>query len=288
MTARASTGDHAHVRAFTRRSRSNFYYSFLFLPPAQREAIEAVYAFCRSVDDAVDGAASSEAGRDELERWRRELAACFDGGDPEDPITRHLAVQVSRFDLSRDPLEEVIRGVEMDLTQRRYETFEDLALYCRRVASAVGLSCIEIFGSRGEASRRYATTLGIAFQLTNIIRDLRSDCRRGRLYLPADEMARFGYSREEAAAGRGGPAFSALMEFQCRRARDYFTRARQEFPAEDGHRLVAATIMGAIYRRILEKISRRPEAILGGRVSLSRARRMAVAAAAYARARWAG
>lgn len=288
MTARASGGDHAHVRAFTRRSRSNFYYSFLFLPPAQREAIEALYAFCRSVDDAVDGAASVEAGRGALERWRRELAACFDGGDPEDPITRHLAVQVRRFDLSRDPLEEVIRGVEMDLTPRRYETFEDLALYCRRVASAVGLSCIEIFGSRGEASRRYATTLGIAFQLTNIIRDLRADCRRGRLYLPADEMARFGYSREEAAAGRAGPAFSALMEFQCRRARDHFDRARREFPAGEGRRLVAATIMGAIYRRILEEICRRPEAVLEGRVSLSQARRMAIAAAAYARARWAG
>ncbi len=282
----AASADHSLVRGITRRSRSNFYYSFLFLPRAQREAIHAVYAFCRCVDDAVDAAADAAAGRARLDHWRRELAACFGDGQPTDPVARDLAVHVARAGLTRAPLEEVIRGVEMDLTQRRYETFEDLAVYCRRVASAVGHACIEVFGSRGEASRRYATTLGVAFQLTNILRDLRSDCRRGRHYLPAEEMRRFGYSGEEAAAGQGGAAFTAFMEFQCSRAAGLFRQAEAEFPAGERPRLFAAEIMGAIYRRLLDKIASRPLSVLEGRVTLSRARRLALAAGVYARARW--
>ncbi len=158
MTAAAPASDHALVEGLTRRSRSNFYYSFLFLPRPQREAITAVYAFCRSVDDAVDGASDPSTARAQIEWWRRELAACFGEGIPSHPITRDLAAHVVQSGLSREPLEEVVRGVEMDLTRRAYETFDDLAVYCRRVASAVGHSCIEIFGSRGDASRRYATT----------------------------------------------------------------------------------------------------------------------------------
>ena len=285
MSTATSSPDHAVVCRLTRRSHSNFYYSFLFLPRPQRGAIMAVYAFCRSVDDAVDAAPDPATARAQLERWRRELAACFGEGEPAHPITRDLADQVRRMGLTREPLEEVIRGVEMDLTQRAYETFEDLAVYCRRVASAVGLSCIEIFGSRGEESRRYATTLGLAFQCTNILRDLRADCRRGYCYLPAEEMRRFGYTGEEAASGRGGPGFKALMEFQCRRAQGLFAQADAEFPRAERRRLYAAEIMGAIYRRICKRIARSPEAVLERRVSLSRPHRLALAAGLFARAR---
>ena len=285
MSASPRAPDHVLVGDFTRRSQSNFYYSFLFLPTGQRRAIEAVYAFCRSIDDAVDGAASPEAARAELAWWRRELAACFGEGAPSHAITRDLASQVKRFDLTREPLEEVIRGVEMDLTRNRYATFEELALYCRRVASAVGHSCIEIFGSRGDDARRYATTLGLAFQMTNIIRDFRADARRGRIYTPRDEMDRFGYSEEEALAGLPGVRFVNLMQFQCGRARDLFEQASSQMPRGERAKLMAAEIMGATYRRLLEKIARRPEAVLEGRVALSRPRRMVVAAAAFARAR---
>jgi len=277
--------DHAIVSGITRGSRSNFYYSFLFLPRPQREAIHAVYAFCRCVDDAVDAASDKSAARTELARWRTELAAAFGEGSPADPVTRDLALHAARMNLSRGPLEEVIRGVEMDLTQRRYESFEDLSVYCRRVASAVGHSCVEIFGSRGAASMRYATTMGLAFQMTNILRDLRSDCQQGRFYLPAEEMRRFGYSSEEAAAGRGGPAFEALMEFQCRRAEALFRRSDAEFPKEERRKLFAAEIMGAIYRRILSRIAGRPAAVLEGRVTLPRGHRLALAAGLYIRAR---
>lgn len=286
MSAPAPSPDHAAVRELTRRSRSNFYYSFFFLPRDQRAAIETVYAFCRSVDDAVDTAPDEGTGRERLEWWRRELAACFgDGASPAHVITRDLAEQVERFRLTREPLEEVIRGVEMDLTRHRYESFDDLAVYCRRVASAVGHSCIEIFGSRGEASRRFATTLGLAFQLTNILRDIRSDGRRGRIYLPADELRRFGWSEEDALAGKPGPAFDSLMEFQCGRARDLFRQAARELPPGEERRLMAASIMGAIYGKILEKISRDPGAVLRERVTLSPPRKIAVAVAAFGRAR---
>jgi phytoene synthase len=280
------SADQAAVHSVARGSRSNFYYAFFFLPAAQRAALEAVYAFCRRVDDAVDDATDPGVARSELGRWRRELAACYGEGSPKDPIARDLALQVERFDLSREPFEDVIRGVEMDLETRQYETFEDLELYCRRVACAVGYSCIEIFGSRGERSRRYATSLGVAFQLTNILRDLRSDAGKGRLYIPADEMRRFGYTMEDAAEGRTGTAFTALMKFQCERARALFRQAEREIPPGEEENLLAAEIMRAIYRGLLEKIARRPEAVLEGRVSLSRTRKMTMAAAAFARNRW--
>jgi phytoene synthase len=277
--------DHAVVRGLARRSRSNFYYAFLFLPRPQRRAITAVYAFCRSVDDAVDAAPDPGSARRRIEWWRRELAACFGEGVPSHPISRDLAEHAARARLSREPLEEVIRGVEMDLAPPRYDTFEELAVYCRRVASAVGHSCIEIFESRGEASRRWATTLGIAFQLTNILRDLRADCARGRCYLPAEEMRRFGYSAGEAAAGRGGAAFRALMDFQCARALELFARSDAEFPASERSRLYAGEIMGAIYRKLLERIAARPEAVLEGQVGLPRPLRLAIAAGVFARSR---
>ncbi len=279
--------DREIVRDVTRRSRSNFYYAFFFLTTEQRAAIEAVYSFFRVVDDAVDDARSAEAGRRALEGWRSELAACYGKGQPSHPISRSLAVQIDRLDLSREPFEEVIRGVEMDLDGRRYETFEELEVYSRRVASAVGRSCIEIFGSRGERSRRYADTLGLAFQLTNILRDLRTDAMRGRVYLPAEEMRRFGYTEKDAKDGRTGPAFSALMAFQCARARDLFRRAGEELPPSEAERLLAAEIMRAIYGGVLARIERRPKAVLEGRVRLSRARKIALAAAAYARTRYA-
>ncbi len=275
------------VRDITRRSRSNFYYAFFFLTTEQRAAIEAVYSFFRVVDDAVDEASSAEEGRAALRTWRRELAACYGEGEPAHPISRSLAVQIGRFELTREPFEEVIRGVEMDLEGRRYETFEELEVYCRRVASAVGFSCIEIFGSRGERSRRYADTLGQAFQLTNILRDLRADARRGRLYLPVEEMRRFGYAESDAAEGRTGPAFSALMQFQCARARGLFRRAGEELPPSEEERLLAAEIMRAIYGGVLARIERRPESVMEGRISLSRPRKIALAAAAYARTRYA-
>jgi len=270
--------------SLTRRSRSNFYYAFLFLPRAQREAIYTVYAFCRIVDDLVDLGGIPEVQRRELERWRRELARCFEGA-PEDPVAERLADVVRRFPIPRSALEAILDGVEMDLDRSRYETFEDLYLYCYRVAGAVGLCCIEIFGYTDPRCREYAVNLGIALQLTNILRDVQVDAERGRIYLPQEDLRRFGVSPEDLKAGRYTPAFLELMSFEARRARQFYERAWAVLPAQDARRLVAAEIMGKIYFALLRAIEARQFRVFGERVAVPVSRKLAIALSCWARAR---
>lgn len=237
----------------THKSRSNFYYSFLFLSKEKRQAMYAVYAFCRSVDDVADGSAAVIEKRLQLEEWQRELDRCYDGR-PSHPITVKLAQSVQRFGIPKEYFEELITGVEMDLTCNRYPTFRELYEYCYRVAGVVGLMCIEIFGYRNPKAKDYAINLGVALQLTNIMRDLRVDAERGRIYLPQDDLARFGYSEEELVQGVYTPAFIELMRFAGARARQYFRNARELLAVEDRRSLFAAEIMGAIYYKLLETI----------------------------------
>jgi 15-cis-phytoene synthase len=237
----------------TRKSRSNFYYAFLFLAKEKRQALYAVYAFCRSVDDVADGNTSERDKPMLLDEWRRELERCYDG-KPQHPITVKLAQSLQQFPIPKEHFEELIAGVEMDLTHARYPTFRELYEYCYRVAGVVGLMCIEIFGYRNPKARDYAVNLGVALQLTNIIRDLKGDAERGRIYLPQDELGRFGYREEDLLRGAYTPAFSELMRFAGLRARHYFHNARQLLAEEDRRSLVAAEIMGAIYYRLLETI----------------------------------
>ncbi len=237
----------------TRRSRSNFYYAFLFLSKEKREAIYAVYAFCRSVDDVADGNASVVQKQLHLDEWRRELDRCYEGR-PSHPITVKLAEGVRRFRIQKECFEELIAGVEMDLAHNRYPTFHELYEYCYRVAGVVGLMCIEIFGYRNPKAKDYAINLGVALQLTNILRDLRVDAERGRIYLPQDEMARFGYTEGDLVRGAYTPPFLELMRFAAARARMYFQNARQLLTVEDRRSLFAAEIMGAIYYKLLETI----------------------------------
>jgi 15-cis-phytoene synthase len=269
---------------------TNFYYSFLVLPAEKRRAIVAVWDFCRAVDDAVDEAASREAAAAETGRWRRELAAAFDGGAPATPQGRALAPLVLRFDLPRPAFEALIEGVEMDLGSRRYETFADLYAYCIRVASAVGLMCVEIFGYRDPGARRYATELGVALQLTNILRDVPVDLAHGRIYIPLEDLCRHGVTEEdlrrEAAHAGGGiqsPAVKALLRQQGARAREYYARADAALPRADARRLVAAEIMGAIYRAILDRIERRDYDVFTTLVRIPRPRRALIAATTWAR-----
>jgi len=237
----------------TRRSRSNFYYAFLFLSKERREAIFAVYAFCRSVDDIADGHAALTEKQQQLDDWRRELDRCYEGRAGH-PITLKLAQSVQRFRIPKEYFEELLAGVEMDLTHTRYPTFRDLYEYCYRVAGVVGLICIEIFGYRNPKAKDYAINLGVALQLTNIMRDLRVDAERGRIYLPQDDLARFGYTEAELVQGVYTPAFLELMRFAGTRARQYFQNARELLAVEDRASLCAAEIMGAIYYRLLETI----------------------------------
>jgi phytoene synthase len=248
--------------------QTTFYYSFLVLPAEQRRAIVAVWDFCRVVDDAVDEAVSG--AREAVCFWRSELARCYSGAPPETPEGRRLQPFITRFDLPRQAFDDVIDGVAMDLDTRRYETFGDLLEYCRRVASAVGMICIRIFGCRSAAAAEYALNLGVALQLTNIIRDVRDDLALGRVYIPQEDLRRFGCTVEALAAGEVTPTVRALLEFECQRARDFYQRAVDVRPAADRRRLAAAEIMRAVYFATLRRVERNGYDVFHGRVRLPR------------------
>ena len=271
---------------------TNFYYSFLVLPPQKRNAIVAVWDFCRAVDDATDEVAGGDQARAEREltRWRAELAACFDGGVPQTSQGRSLLPFVGTFHLPRTAFEALIEGVEMDVAPRRYETFEDLYEYCIRVASAVGLICLEIFGYRDPGSKQYATELGVALQLTNILRDVPGDLQRGRVYIPQADLRQFDCTEEdlerEASAAGGGvrsAAVKGLLKHQAERARDYYARADRSLPPGDARQLVAARIMGAIYRRILDRIEARDYDVFSSVVRIPRPERALIAGTTWLR-----
>jgi phytoene synthase len=280
----ALTRAHAYCHAVLRRSGSNFAQAFRLLGPERRAALDAVYAFCRFVDDIADGLG---AGRRDpaalLARWRDELERVY-AGTPTHPIGVALADAVQRFALPQQHFAELIRGVEMDLSRRRYQTFDELAEYCYLVASTVGLLCIEIFGRRHPGTSDYARDLGVAFQLTNILRDVREDAARGRLYLPLEDLARFGCDEEEVLAGRYSPRVGALMAFECGRARAYYLRARGSLPPEDRRALAPAEAMRLIYERLLARIEARGFDVFHERIALPRYERVGLALAAWGRA----
>jgi phytoene synthase len=271
---------------------TNFYYSFLVLPADRRRAIVGVWDFCRAVDDAVDEADAADRGAAErqLAKWRGELAAVFDGTSPTTSQGRALLPLVKQFNLPRSAFEALIEGVEMDLVHRRYDTFPELYEYCIRVASAVGLICLEIFGYDDARSRQYATELGVALQLTNILRDVPGDLAQGRLYIPLEDLRRHGVTEEDllaesatAGAGVRSPHVKALLRQQAERARDYYARAAKSLPRGDARRLAAAEIMGAIYRAILDRIEAADYDVFSRVVRIPRPRRALIAATTWAR-----
>lgn len=265
-----------YCRELTRRSRTNFYYAFLFLPRVKREALFAVYAVCRKIDDVADEPAPGGGSAEALREWRLEIERAY-AGQPTQPLTAKLAEVVRRFPIPRAYFDELIAGVEMDLKQSRYATFDELYRYCYRVASVVGLICIEIFGYRNPRTREYAVNLGVALQLTNILRDLRADALRDRVYLPQEELERFGYPEEALLRGETSEAFHRLLAFQCARAREYFSRAATQLPREDRRTLFAGEIMGAIYYHLLRRIERGGDLVLRTAVAVPRAEKLLIA-----------
>ena len=260
---------------------SSFHYSFGLLPRDQRRGIETVYAFCRVVDDLADEAAGSPgAAARELLVYREEIARCF-GGRPTRPVTRALKECIDRFGVERRPFDDLLDGVQMDLHTMRYRSFDDLRLYCYRVASTVGLICLPIFGCRHPKSRDYAVELGIALQLTNILRDIKNDADRGRIYLPLDEIAAGGYSEAELLAGVQSAAWVSLMRRQVERARGQFARAAALLPEADRRRLLAAEVMAAIYRRLLRRLEEDGFRVFERRVRVPRLQQIGVALRAY-------
>ncbi len=252
--------------------QTSFYYSFLVLPASQRRAIIAVWDFCRAVDDAVD-----ETPTGDVEIWRDEVARCFGAGEPRTPQGHALQPFIREFDLPRQPFDDVVDGVEMDLVRNRYETFDELFEYCRRVASAVGLICIRIFGSTSAAAADYALNLGVALQMTNILRDVATDLERGRVYLPLEDLRAHGCSVEDLSAGVMNERVRRLIAFECRRARGYYERAAAVRPPGDRRRLVAAEIMGAVYFETLRRIERSGYDVFSGRARVPRAQQAIIA-----------
>jgi len=252
--------------------KTSFYYSFLVLPAEQRQAIVAVWDFCRAVDDAVDEspADSESAGREAVAFWRAELARAFDGSMPSTPQGQHLQPFIARFDLPRQAFDDVIDGVAMDLDTTRYQTFADLYKYCRRVASAVGLICIRIFGCRNDRAREYAVNLGVALQLTNILRDIPDDLARGRVYLPLEDLAAHECTVDDLARGVVTDPVRRLLTFECARAREFYQRAILARPDEDRRRLVAAEIMRAVYFETLKRIEGNGYDVFKARVRVQR------------------
>jgi phytoene synthase len=288
LAFRRGMKDTASAR-LTRASGTSFYFAFRVLPELQRRAIFALYSFCRVVDDCVDEAGGEgEAG---LRRWTEEVSHCY-AGKPETELGRELAEVVFQFPIPRSCFEDIVAGCRMDLAVRRYATFDELRVYCLRVASAVGLASIEIFGYEDPGTRTYATLLGLALQITNIVRDVAVDAARDRLYLPLEDLARFGVTEAalfEAARvpGRPGlPGIDSLLAFEADRAREHFERARRALPKVDRRAMLSAEIMGAVYQSLLEEIGRRGHPLTLPVVRLSRPRKAAIALRTVPRVYW--
>jgi phytoene synthase len=255
--------------------KTTFYYSFLVLPADQRRAIIAVWDFCRAVDDAVDEAPTGH--RSAVESWRADLARCFDGVAPQTPQGQRLQPFIARHGLPRAAFENVIDGVAMDLDRSRYETFDDLLEYCRLVASAVGMICIRIFGCTSPRATDYALNLGVALQLTNIIRDVKDDLDRGRVYLPLEDLRTAGCTIDELLAGRPSEPVRRLLALESGRAREFYRRAVEARPEEDRRRLAAAEIMRAVYFETLRLVERRGYDVFSERIRLRRPQQAFVA-----------
>ena len=249
-------------------SGSSFYYSFLFLPPERRRAITALYAFCREVDDVVDDCSDPSLARAQLDWWRAEVAKLF-AGEPHHPVMRALAPGLAQYRITAVRLNEIIDGMQMDLDQTRYADFAALERYCYHAAGVVGILAAGIFGYRDQRTLDYARDLGLAFQLTNILRDVGEDARKNRIYLPMDELREFAVPAADLLNARTSEAFVRLMQFQARRADAYYAKALGALPAGDRRAQRPGLIMAAIYRALLAEIERDGFAVLTQRTSLT-------------------
>jgi len=275
-----------YCRDKTAKSGSSFYYSFLFLSEPQRQAITALYAFCREVDDIVDNVHETDIARTKLDWWRQEIQRTYDGSATH-PIGKALYTATMRYDLHIEYFMEIIDGMAMDLEQFSYPDFTQLALYCHRVASVVGLLSVEIFGYQHRTTLKYAENLGMALQLTNIIRDIREDAERGRIYLPQDEMQRFNVTTDDLLALKTTPELVALLKFQTERAQQYYQQAMATLPDSDRYTQRTGLIMANIYQATLKEIERDGFQVMQQRVSLTPLRKFWIAwTTAHKQKRW--
>jgi len=266
----------------TVQSGSSFYYSFLFLPPERRRAITALYAFCREVDDTVDETSDQSVARIKLAWWRTELAAMYKGA-PTHPVTQALQPHLAAYKLQQEHLQAIVDGMEMDLDQSRYLDYAGLRKYCWHVAGVVGILSASIFGATNPQTLQYAEKLGLAFQLTNIIRDVGDDARKGRIYLPVNELQQFGVTAADILNFRHSEKFEALMKFQADRARAVYDEAFALLPKEDRRAQRPGLMMAAIYRTVLDEVERDDFKVLNQRISLTPLRKLWLAWKTYIR-----
>jgi phytoene synthase len=266
----------------TAQSGSSFYYSFLFLPPERRRAITVLYAFCREVDDTVDDATDQSVARIKLAWWRGEVAQMY-AGTPTHPVMLALQPHIQPYDLKQEHLQAIIDGMEMDLDQSRYLDYPNLKKYCWHVAGVVGILSASIFGVTNPSTLQYAETLGLAFQLTNIIRDVGEDARKGRIYLPIDELQKFNVTAADLLNTRHSEKFEALMKFQAARAQQLYDDAFALLPQEDRRAQRPGLMMAAIYRTLLDEIERDGFHVLSQKISLTPLRKLWLAWKTYVR-----
>jgi phytoene synthase len=271
-----------NVELVARRRARNFYYSFVLLPREKRRALCAIYAFMRHCDDIADGDHPADMKRELLRRWRAQLDGALNGDCDGDPILPAFRDAVRRFSIPGQYFHWILDGVEMDLAVRRYESFAELYRYCFNVAGAVGLTCLQVFGFRDERAKDYAEQCGIAFQLTNILRDVSEDARMERIYLPIEDLRRFGYSPEDLMGGVADDRYFELMAYQASRARGYYDRARNLLPLVDRASRPALWAMMEIYRRLLDKIVRERYQVFGRTVRVSNTEKCRIALRAMA------
>jgi len=260
----------------TAKSGSSFYYSFLFLPPLKRKAITAVYAFCREVDDVVDDCTNIEIAQRKLDWWQDEISRLYNN-QAQHPVTLALTTTLDGFDLPEEYFLEIIDGMKMDLNIHRYQTFSELSLYCYRVASVVGLIAAEIFGYQNKQTLKYAHNLGMAFQLTNILRDVKEDAKRNRIYLPLEDLEQFSVTEENIINNTNTENCIKLFEFQATRAHNFYDKAMSLLPDQDRYQQSTGIIMSEIYKSILSKIQNDNYSVLDKRISIPALKKLWIA-----------
>lgn len=271
------------AKNIARKSSSSFYYAFNLLPTDKREAMNTVYAFCRETDDIIDeGNLPDELKYEKLRKWRIELEKAFSGNSDYSLLNR-LGKTIQKFNIPYEPFFELLKGMEMDLQRKRYLTFDDLQLYCYRVASTVGLVCIEIFGYKHKSAKDFAINLGIALQLTNILRDVKKDSQSGRIYLPQKDLIRFNYTEDDILSQNYNENFIELMRFEAERAKEYFSKATENLNLEDKGGMFAARAMQHIYRKLLEKIIHADYDVYQKNIKVSKVEKVGIALGVWAK-----
>jgi phytoene synthase len=274
-----------HSRALTKKSASNLALAFILLPREKRDAMSALYAFCRAVDDVADeDSVSTETRREQLAAWRQDVRRACENKKPEFILNQEFSPIIQQFHLPFALFDELIQGCEMDLEKLRYENYDELELYCHRVASVVGLLSIEIFGYKNPVCRDYAVHLGKALQLTNILRDVKNDAARGRIYLPQSELKRFNVSEAEIFESQYSKNYFLLARSVAERARHFYSLAKNTLPPEDRKSMVAAELMGSVYWQLLQKLERGKFDVFGPRpLKLSKPHKLALIAGSWIR-----